>query len=57
MGTAFAGSYEELVSVGRRAILETLRRGGAGDLEPHILHESVIDPPEWRARYVPPKLL
>lgn len=46
-----AGSYEELVGAGRRAILQSLQRGGVGDLGPHILHESVIDPPEWRARY------
>jgi phytoene desaturase (3,4-didehydrolycopene-forming) len=46
-----ADDYAALVAAGRAAVLRTLRDAGAGDVEPHILHEVVIDPPQWQRRY------
>ncbi|KAK9823667.1 hypothetical protein WJX72_004529 [[Myrmecia] bisecta] len=43
--------YRELVDAGRDATLRTLQQAGIGNLRPHIKHERVISPPEWRQRY------
>lgn len=40
-----------MVDAGRQAILQTLQSAGVGDLKPHIVHESIIDPAEWGTRY------
>ena len=39
------------MDAGRQGILQTLRQAGVGDLEPHIVHEMVIDPPAWQSSY------
>jgi hypothetical protein len=42
----FAG----LVAEGRAAVLRRLFEAGCGDVEAHIIHETVTDPQDWKQR-------
>jgi phytoene desaturase (3,4-didehydrolycopene-forming) len=42
---------DELVSAGRRVVIDFLTEATGGAFEDHIVVEKVIDPIEWRRRY------
>lgn len=42
---------DELVSAGRRVVIDFLTEATGGPFEDHIVVEKVIDPIEWRQRY------
>lgn len=47
-----AVDYGPLVEAGREAVLRTLELAGVGDVRGHIVSERVIEPAEWRERWV-----
>lgn len=45
--------YSQLVEAGRRAVRHSFARAGVcEDLQSHIVHEFIIDPAQWKQRWV-----
>lgn len=44
--------YSALVAAGREAVLAVLAEAGVGDVKGSIQRELLIDPPQWRSRWV-----
>ncbi|GAQ81597.1 phytoene dehydrogenase [Klebsormidium nitens] len=51
LGQMDARDLDGLVAKGRAAVLRRLAEAGCGDVESHIVHETVTDPLDWRERY------